>query len=444
MARHLTDSDIITVASDSLDDWRDERVGRDGVPQIGIGVGVGALARCVGDIDAFRHQVWDRHTNLHRSGTVPTDLLHLRDVDRLLTESSSLRMSEVRLVRDGRALPPESYLLTHRSTGLSDGLTEVERISRLMVEGSPDPDKVLRAMDEGATLVLHRLHMVHAPLAQFCRELELSMGHRCQINAYVTPAGARGLNVHDDPHHVFVLQSFGSKTWEIFPTPSERGEGASRSHRVSLMPGDVLYLPVGTPHSARAQEEMSGHITVGITATTWSDALNLLISESVRALQNSTARCLPVGWLTDPSLLLPELLGHRDNMSTSIAQTDVSKVCALLAEKFLTSRRRLVGGSLYDRHLLPTLSDQSGLSRRPGAVAARTMDVRKSRILLLLGDRVLDCPGYLAEALEIVAERATLVPKDLSGTLDSASRLVLCRRLVCEGYLTFSAQDRSV
>ena len=37
----------------------------------------------------------------------------------------------------------------------------------------------------------------------------------------MTPAGAQGLELHDDPHDVFVLQAFGRKSWEIHTAPGE-------------------------------------------------------------------------------------------------------------------------------------------------------------------------------------------------------------------------------
>ena len=58
-----------------------------------------------------------------------------------------------------------------------------------------------------------------------------------------------------------------------------------------------------------------------------------------------------------------------------------------------------------------------------------------ARVHLLLGDRRLTMPAWVAPALEHVAASAKLRPHDLAELLDEQSRLVLTRRLVREGLL---------
>ncbi len=55
------------------------------------------------------------------------------------------------------------------------------------------------------------------------------------------------------------------------------------------------------------------------------------------------------------------------------------------------------------------------------------------RLEVLLGDRTLDVPARLRDALEVVRTTTELRPRDLP--LDEQSRLVLARRLVREGLL---------
>src|SRR5919201_1886579 len=130
-----------------------------------------ALERCAGDPGAFADDVWGRRPTF-RSASDPNgfaDLLTLDDVDHLVS-SAALRLPTFRLINDG------------------------------------------------ATLVLQGLHRFWLPLARFCRELEIELGHPTQVNAYITPPGSRGLAVHEDPHDVFVLQAFGRKHWDVWPT----------------------------------------------------------------------------------------------------------------------------------------------------------------------------------------------------------------------------------
>ena len=70
-----------------------------------------------------------------------------------------------------------------------------------------DPGRVYDAFWHGATIVLQGLQRYWEPLVRFSRELELELSHPVQVNAYVSPPGARGLGVHYDTHDVFVLQT---------------------------------------------------------------------------------------------------------------------------------------------------------------------------------------------------------------------------------------------
>jgi hypothetical protein len=94
------------------------------------------------------------------------------------------------------------------------------------------------------------------------------------LNAYLSPDG-QGFGLHLDDHPVWILQIDGSKRWSVSPeigvpepvrgfsfppdrtvlnVPWGRFErpDESRFFEVTLEPGDVLYLPAGTWHKARA------------------------------------------------------------------------------------------------------------------------------------------------------------------------------------------------
>lgn len=375
------------------------------------------LARCVGDPARFAEQVWGRRSQVHSSGTPATDLLSVEDVDRLVT-TSALRLPVLRLVRDGSPLPPASYT----TTGTIGGRT---------YDGVADPDAVLRAMDDGATLVLQGVHRYHPPLARFCRDLELALGHRCQVNAYVTPPGARGLDVHTDPHDVLVLQSFGTKAWEVHPTPwqTEHEPDADTVEQV-LEPGDVQYLPRGTPHAARSQQTLSGHVTVGVMATTWADVVRAAVVEAT----GNRGPSLPVGWHDDAPALAAGLRERIQDVVAGLAEVDTAALVERRVTAFLTSRPRLLAGALLDRQRLADLTDASRLVRRPGSVCA-VLPPDDGRVRVLLGDREVTVPAWVGPALDELAGRTELSPSDLAVHLDEQSRLVLCRRLVREGLL---------
>ena len=82
-------------------------------------------------------------------------------------------------------------------------------------DGTVDLVRVYQLFDEGATIVLNHLHLLHEPLAAFCRALERDLSMAVQANVYLTPGNAQGFKTHYDTHDVFVVQLEGSKRWEI-------------------------------------------------------------------------------------------------------------------------------------------------------------------------------------------------------------------------------------
>jgi len=80
-----------------------------------------------------------------------------------------------------------------------------------------------------------------------------------------------------------VIQLEGTKHWQVWATPESRRLGVDRDYTlaelgkplldVSLRPGDVLYVPYGTPHVAAAEEQVSLHVTVVALARTWAQLL---------------------------------------------------------------------------------------------------------------------------------------------------------------------------
>jgi lysine-specific demethylase/histidyl-hydroxylase NO66 len=376
----------------------------------------------VGDPRRFAAEVWGRRTHLHHEALGPdaagfANLLTLADVDRLIT-SSALRVPTFRLVKDGTGLPVASY-------------TKSGRIGGVSLTGLADPPRVLRLLDEGATLVLQGAHRYHPPLARFCRELEAALGHPSQVNAYVTPPGARGLAVHHDSHDVFVLQAFGTKHWEIHATPYEQREPQPPAPRdVVLTPGDALYLPKGTPHSARAQQALSGHLTVGVPATTWRTVLHRALS---RALDEAVLdEPLPAGHHRDPASFAEQLRHRLTDLSAHWDKLDAHELAAEFADDFLTKRAPLLGGTLVDRSRLASLDDESYVRRRAGSLCELR---RGERLRVLLGDRELRMPSWLEPALrQVAAAPAEFRIRELS-SIDAESRLVLVRRLIREGLL---------
>lgn len=376
-----------------------------------------ALDLLTGDAQTFVQKVWARSVHLHHAHAGDlVGLLSLDDVDRLLT-SSAIRTPAIRVAQNGSVLPESSY--TRRGATMAGK----------PITGLVDARAILDRFDAGATVVFQGLHRYWPPLTRLIAELEAELGHPCQANAYLTPPGAQGFAVHSDSHDVFVFQTHGTKQWEIHPVgpDSER-----HCQPVLLEPGLAMYLPTGTPHSARAQDEVSLHVTIGINQITW----RTLVRQTVTALLDEVDDDhLPAGYLDDPGALTEGLRQRLAALADGLRAVDPDQVAADQVARFLSTRSSRLRGGLVDRLAVGSLTGSTPLRRRPASVCRITATTHPDQILLLLGDRTITVPAWLRPALESIRRSPDhgFTPADLP--IDDQSAAVLCRRLVREGLL---------
>jgi ribosomal protein L16 Arg81 hydroxylase len=171
---------------------------------------------------------------------------------------------------------------------------ELDAAMRLAVDGKVlDPKEhsnFLQHCQQGATLIIDRVHKLDPELASFVSELRSQIGHPIQINLYCSWPGKQGFRCHYDTHDVFILQIDGNKEWNIFtdtlkyPLKTEK----SSQHQPPdeppylnciLEPGDVLYIPRGHWHYALALDRPSLHLTLGIHGKTGIDWLSWVMEE---------------------------------------------------------------------------------------------------------------------------------------------------------------------
>jgi bifunctional lysine-specific demethylase and histidyl-hydroxylase NO66 len=382
----------------------------------------GALQRATGDAAAFLRESWGRRAVFAERADQRGygDLLTFDDVDRMLS-TMSLRTPTFRLVKAGEQIPESAY-------------TRSGRTGSKPVSGMADPARMFELFRRGATIVLQGLHRYWEPVAVFVRELELELGHPCQVNAYLTPPGAQGLALHSDPHDVFVLQAFGGKHWQVHAAP---GEEPRDPIEAVVATGDAIYMPAGTPHAASTQETLSGHLTVGVHVTTWRDVL----ADAWQRLASERALDAPVpaGWHRHLGAFADELRTRLDAVAGATSTLDPAAIAERRAEAFLTTRAPLVRGVLAEQLAAGAIDDETLVRRRRGSVCEIRRDAEG--LTMLLGDRRVTVPGWLEPALRRIAETPSFAVGDLAAQVaDAESRTVLVRRLVREGLLTL---DRS-
>ena len=269
------------------------------------------------------------------------------------------------------------------------------------------PGRTLDLFADGSTIVLQSLHRWWPPLAEFCRSLEVELGHAVQANAYLTPPGAAGLSAHHDTHDVFVLQVHGSKHWTLreplvdAPLARHRSNHEAAAEQpvleeVDLGPGDCLYLPRGFIHSAAAQEGTSLHLTIGVLATTVHDLVQRIVDRA--GDDPAFRRSLPPGYGEDGATAAHVVKGVVADLVSWLERLDVDEVAADVVDHVARRRVPLMGGHLLDLASLDEISDETTVIRRHGAVAR--VEPAGDRVLVVLVDRRVDLPASVDSACD--------------------------------------------
>jgi hypothetical protein len=346
------------------------------------------------------------------------DLLSSADVERLVC-SGGLRHPGFRLVKAGEKLDLDDYTveLPWRPSGFSE---------------TADVPRVLAEWERGATIVLQALHLTWTPLAEFCRLLEIEVGHPVQANAYYTPRDSKGLPVHHDTHDVVSLQVAGSKRWLVYepvwPLPLKEhryrpamGEPGPVVHDVVLEPGDTLYLPRGWLHEAVTSESDSLHLTIGVSVYTWLDAFKAALDDLG---DDPDFRRSPDGDGDELVERLRQRLGPED-------------VARRRRERLVRTRRPIRNGQMADLRGVDALGLETLVERRATVLA--DLHVSDEEAVLAFEGKEVRFPAHVTAEVEFVATaEQPFAPADLPGELDADGRLVLVRRLLREGFLRLS------
>lgn len=395
-----------------------------------------ALARCVAcSVQTFADEHWGRAPRLTRAaelGSDFTDLLSAAAVDELVSERG-LRTPFLRMAKEGAVLPAASFT---RSGGAGAGITD-----------QAADDKILAAIADGSTLVLQGLHRVWPPLVDFGARLSDELGHPIQINSYITPPQNQGFAPHYDVHDVFVLQVSGRKHWTIHrpvvddPLDNQPFEGfkAEIAARVEdeplidtvLEPGDALYLPRGTIHSAQALGETSIHLTVGVHPLTRYQLVRFLLD----AVQDDPAlrASLPMGTdLADPDVLAPHLAATVDALRSALGEVPDGRIADRVGTLLMQRTRPEAVGPLAQLAAADALTPATPLRRRAALRLRLKHGDERLRITLL--DRTIDLPATTSDAVKVVVSGQVFTPADLPG-LDGDEQLTLTRRMLREGVL---------
>lgn len=366
---------------------------------------------------------WERAPlHLRRDRSVHDGLFGLADADAVLANAGGAWAGSIRVVQDGAASP-----LARRPGG---------------VEGA------YRAYRDGATFVFSALQDRVAAVRELYTSLAEALHGGVNINAYLTPPASTGFATHYDSHDVFVLQTVGTKRWVIhrppFPLPLRSQEftkallpqyledAGEPVLEVELTAGDLLYVPRGFLHAAFSGPEPSLHLTVGVFPPLIGSVLISALETAVE--RDPTLRAsLPLGFADDPDSIATSLakLAHD-----AVGSVDWRAVVASLGPQAAATRSPSLDGHLLDLQRLPQLRLDTPMRRRPDCTW--TISPHDSRLRVSFHTTHLDVPAHIEPAIRFISTTDVFTAAELPGVLDDEGRLVLVRRLVREGALTFT------
>ncbi len=282
----------------------------------------------------------------------------LLEAEKLLY-SSSLRTADLRIVNDGTPARVQSYAVEDAATA-----TKKKLPGQVLPTDRIDPDRASALFAAGCSILFEGIQKHVPSLAALAHGLELLFECNAQANVYLTPGGAKGFSVHYDTHDTFIIQIQGSKRWRVYDSPIElplESQGFDRKRHpvgdscmdMDLNPGDMLYIPRGFLHEARANDELSLHVTLGIFPALWLHAIKNQLQQSalLEPLMRKTGDGADAAQLSD---LLAQAFTAQ-NLSAALARVQT---------KWIADRRNGLEGQLSQLARLKDLNEGSWVMRR--------------------------------------------------------------------------------
>lgn len=142
-----------------------------------------------------------------------------------------------------------------------------------LASGRIDPRKVLEFLHGESSLIFPNVQAYDHDVRRICRAVQARTGRATEALAFLSPPGKGALPLHQDRVDVIVLQTAGTKHWQIFEHfpgqddsgPVRRPEGVKPAYRSTLTPGDVCYMPAHWPHRTHSGEGWSLHISISVS-----------------------------------------------------------------------------------------------------------------------------------------------------------------------------------
>lgn len=305
----------------------------------------------------------------------------------------------------------------------------------------------------GRSLSLRDMHVRWEPISKLISALGRQSGFSLSADLIASPPHSRNAGIFADSQSLFVLQLEGTATWRIpngrfqplAKSPEETLlQGLESDWRVSLKPGDTLYLPLATVSGGLPPEQRpvplveTGdghclHLVLPVQRVTWADLLATVV-ELASSKDVELRRALGFGG----PLRLPDQAQARFRASVSAAFSSPSykKASHVLACEHRQRLPSLADGHFEQLRHVDKVEAETVVGRRPGV---------DTRVQLFDGVAELLFPGHFYQgpeklflALEFISETRQFKVKEIPGWYTDSERVLLVKQLISMGILTLA------
>jgi hypothetical protein len=357
----------------------------------------------------LRHYQAREHFHVSRASPgYYADLLSVAELDAVL-QSRQLSAASVNVVNNGVPCPIEEW------SGVETSARGIHRVAI--------PEKILRLYTSGATLILNGAHGALCALNNACRMLTEELGFPTQTNIYITPRGSVGFSKHADDHDVLILQIAGCKEWLVYPPNAPPVE-------IHLQSGGLLYLPRGIFHAARARDEDSIHITLGL--------LPVYAFQLIRDLET-----LASGMEKFQSPMPPHFAGTNamrafeadviDSLQTLLAEMTPCALTDRRRNDLVTSQAQGWPGRFADLRILHLITPDTVVCKRPGILTTVREDTKF--LSIEFADTEVTIPVFMRHELPRLLGDSGFRVDEITGMITSSGKVRFITEFVSAGLL---------
>lgn len=385
-------------------------------------------------LNAFYKKYWEKDIlHIKRNNKSYFDqILSIKDINKYL-ERNDIRYPHIRLAKNGREVPLSEYANDYVFAGD-------------IFQGNINMDKLFQLYYEGSTINFQLSEKLMPKLKLFSNQLENEFKFPIQIHLFMTPPSSQGFTSHYDTNSFFILQIHGKKTWKIYDSPyklpllKHRHDNRFNEHNltnieeIELNEGDVLYIPRGVYHEASTSQNSSLHLTLGIFPYIWTDIIKEAIDKI--ADENVALRKSPVEYSLKESINLQQKF--EEILDTVKNKTVLSNLIFEMEKTTKSTQIPILKNRFNDIETLNKLNKDSILECRKIEIGT---EVLNDLYNFSFYDKSISFPISTKALIECILRKEKFKISELEGNLDIDSIIMVCERLIIEGFLTFSKPE---